>query len=150
VDIVDFTALSTKVSARQLVHLLNAIFTATDGVMREFGLEKIKTIGDAYMAVAGAPIVQEDHAQRAANAALKLLEVMENLEVSFPPEYGDRSWIENVPEIEVRIGLHCGQAAAGVVGENKFLYDLWGDAVNTAAEWKVMAKQGKFMCRKNL
>jgi class 3 adenylate cyclase len=65
-----------------------------------------------------------------ANAALKLLEVMENLEVSFPPEYGDRSWIESIPEIEVRIGLHCGAAAAGVVGENKFLYDLWGDAVN--------------------
>jgi class 3 adenylate cyclase len=84
------------------------------------------------------------------NAAVKLLDVMQNLVVSFPPEYGDRSWIESIPEIEVRIGLHCGPAAAGVVGENKFLYDLWGDAVNTAAEWKVMAKQVKSMCRKNL
>jgi adenylate cyclase len=81
-DIVEFTTL-TKVSAQQLVHLLNAIFSSADAVMREFGLEKIKTIGDAYMAVAGAPIVQEDHAQRAANAALKLLEVMENLRSKF-------------------------------------------------------------------
>jgi class 3 adenylate cyclase len=142
-DIVDFTKLSTTISAQQLVHLLNAIFTAADGVMREFGLEKIKTIGDAYMAVAGAPIVQEDHAQRAANAALKLLEVMENLEVSFPPEYGDRSWIESIPEIQVRIGLHCGPAAAGVVGENKFLYDLWGDAVNTASRMESHGAAGK-------
>ncbi len=142
-DIVDFTKLSTKISAQQLVHLLNAIFKAADAVMREFGLEKIKTIGDAYMAVAGAPIVQEDHAHRAANAALKLLEVMENLEVSFPPEYGDRSWIENIPEIEVRIGLHCGPAAAGVVGENKFLYDLWGDAVNTASRMESHGAAGK-------
>ncbi|MBK7985698.1 MAG: tetratricopeptide repeat protein [Ignavibacteria bacterium] len=142
-DIVEFTTLCTKVSAQQLVHLLNAIFSSADAVMREFGLEKIKTIGDAYMAVAGAPIVQEDHAHRAANAALKLLEVMENLEVSFPPEYGDRSWIESIPEIEVRIGLHCGAAAAGVVGENKFLYDLWGDAVNTASRMESHGEAGK-------
>jgi len=142
-DIVEFTTLCTKVSAQQLVHLLNAIFSSADAVMREFGLEKIKTIGDAYMAVAGAPIVQEDHAQRAANAAVKLLDVMQNLVVSFPPEYGDRSWIESIPEIEVRIGLHCGPAAAGVVGENKFLYDLWGDAVNTAARMESHGEAGK-------
>ncbi|MBX7155464.1 MAG: tetratricopeptide repeat protein [Bacteriodetes bacterium] len=142
-DIVDFTVLSSKISAQQLVHLLNNIFTAADGVMREFGLEKIKTIGDAYMAVAGAPIVQEDHTHRAANAALTLLDVMQNLVVTFPEKYGDRSWIESIPEIQVRIGLHCGPAVAGVVGENKFLYDLWGDAVNTASRMESHGEAGK-------
>ncbi len=142
-DIVDFTALSGAVTSRQLVHLLNKIFSACDNVMREYGLEKIKTIGDAYMAVAGAPVAQEDHAFRAASAALKLMEVMNSLVVSFSSDLGDISNIGLLPEIEVRIGLHCGHAVAGVVGENKFLYDLWGDAVNTASRMESHGSAGK-------
>ncbi len=142
-DIVGFTPLASMIPAQQLVHFLNSVFTAADGVMREFGLEKIKTIGDAYMAVAGAPVPHADHALRAAQAALKLLDVMQNLVVTFPDNYGDRTWIASIPEIQVRIGLHCGPVAAGVVGENKFLYDLWGDAVNTASRMESHGEAGK-------
>lgn len=142
-DIVNFTPLASLISAQQLVHLLNVIFSATDSVIRECGMEKIKTIGDAYMAVAGAPVAQADHALRAARAAVTLLDKMQNLVVTFPDSYGDRSWIASIPEIQVRIGLHCGSAAAGVVGENKFAYDLWGDAVNTASRMESHGEAGK-------
>jgi class 3 adenylate cyclase len=145
-DLVDFTSLAAAVSAQHLVYLLNSIFKAADGVMREFGLEKIKTIGDAYMAVAGAPIQTDDHAERAARAAAKLLHVMKNLVIEFPDELGDKSWIDSIPVLEVRIGLNCGPVAAGVVGDNKFVYDLWGEAVNTAARMESSGMAGRIHC----
>ncbi len=132
-DIVGFTPLASSVSAQELVLLLNTIFSAADAVMREFGLEKIKTIGDAYMAVAGAPHVQDDHAYRAAKAALGLRDAMQHTFQTFPETHGNAEWTQLIPKVNVRIGVHCGPVAAGVVGEIKFLYDLWGDAVNTAA-----------------
>ncbi|MBK9249513.1 MAG: tetratricopeptide repeat protein [Ignavibacteria bacterium] len=142
-DIVGFTKLASVISAQQLVLLINAIFSAADGVMREFGMEKIKTIGDAYMAVAGVPVPRADHAECAARASLKLIDLIQNFVVTFPESYGDRSWIDAIPKIQVRIGLHCGPAAAGVVGENKFAYDLWGDAVNTASRMESHGEAGK-------
>ncbi|MBX7153425.1 MAG: tetratricopeptide repeat protein [Bacteriodetes bacterium] len=142
-DIVGFTKLSAVITAQQLVYLLNIIFTRIDTVIRDCGLEKIKTIGDAYMAVAGAPIVQDDHAHRAAKAALQLLDVMNDVANEFKKTDNDNNWIQTMPALQVRIGLHCGPVAAGVVGENKFLYDLWGDAVNTASRMESHGEPGK-------
>ena len=145
-DLVGFTKLASMITAQQLVYILNIIFTRIDAIMREYGLEKIKTIGDAYMAVAGAPIVQADHAVRAANAALKLLDTMNELAAEFGMYDEKNHWMRTFSSLRVRIGLHCGPIAAGIVGENKFLYDLWGDAVNTASRMESHGEAGKIHC----
>ncbi|MBK9249509.1 MAG: adenylate/guanylate cyclase domain-containing protein [Ignavibacteria bacterium] len=130
-DIVGFTKLSQQVSAEELVRMLNGIFTQFDQIARKHGLEKIKTIGDAYMAVAGAPTVHENNAERAAFFALEVAEIMKN----YHTDMGEK--------IDIRIGLHSGSAVAGIIGENKFAYDLWGDAVNTAARMESHGEPGK-------
>jgi len=119
-DIVDFTKFSESLSAEALVAVLNDVFTSFDSAADRRGLEKIKTIGDAYMAVAGLPIPVADHAVRAAHMALDMVEVMER--------FNQR----NRHNLRVRIGMSSGAAVAGVIGKRKFLYDLWGDVVNTA------------------
>ncbi|MBK9249568.1 MAG: tetratricopeptide repeat protein [Ignavibacteria bacterium] len=130
-DIVGFTKLSQRVSAKELVGMLNGIFTQFDQLARRHGLEKIKTIGDAYMAVAGAPITQENHAERAAMFALDVADLMKN----YQSNSGDN--------ITIRIGLHSGSVVAGIIGENKFAYDLWGDAVNTASRMESHGEPGR-------
>jgi class 3 adenylate cyclase/Tfp pilus assembly protein PilF len=142
-DLVNFTQLSARIPPRQLIYLLNTIFSAADKVMERFGLEKIKTIGDAYMAVAGAPIAQPDHAYRAARAALVLLEEMNILSITIPEELGSAHWAKDLSEINVRIGLHCGDAIGGVIGDKKFSFDLWGDAINTAARMESHGEPGR-------
>jgi tetratricopeptide (TPR) repeat protein len=142
-DLVNFTRIAAIIPPRHLVYLLNTIFSNADAVMEKHGLEKIKTIGDAYMAVAGAPVHQENHAQRAALAALDVMEAMNNLSVSIPAELGDTAWIQQVDEIQVRIGLHCGEAIGGVIGDKKFTFDLWGDAVNTASRMESHGEAGR-------
>jgi class 3 adenylate cyclase len=142
-DLVNFTQLSARISPRQLIYLLNTIFSTADKVMECYGLEKIKTIGDAYMAVAGAPVHQENHTQRAALAAIDVVEAMNNLSIRIPGELGDTAWIQQVGEIQVRIGLHCGEAIGGVIGDKKFSFDLWGDAVNTASRMESNGVAGK-------
>jgi adenylate cyclase len=119
-DIVDFTALSEHTPPEELVALLNEVFTIFDGIADRRGVEKIKTIGDAYMAVAGVPTPAEDHAERAAHAALDMLEALDELNG------------RNGCALRLRIGLHSGPVMAGVIGKRKFIYDLWGDTVNTA------------------
>ncbi len=145
-DLVNFTRIAAIIPPRHLIYVLNTIFSNADAVMEKHGLEKIKTIGDAYMAVAGAPVHQDDHAQRAALAALDVMEAMNNLSVTIPEELGETSWTEHVGEIQVRIGLHCGEAIGGVIGDKKFSFDLWGDAVNTAARMESHGEAGKIHC----
>ena len=98
------------------------------------------------MAVAGAPVHQDDHAQHTALAAIDVMEAMNNLSVTIPQELGETSWIAHVGEIQVRIGLHCGEAIGGVIGDKKFSFDLWGDAVNTAARMESHGEAGKIHC----
>ena len=120
-DIVEFTKFSESVSPETLVDVLNDIFTRFDGIADNRGLEKIKTIGDAYMVAAGLPVPVEDHAERVAHMALDMLDAIDH--------FNEHSQYK----LKVRIGIDTGKAVAGVIGRRKFLYDLWGDVVNTAS-----------------
>ena len=119
-DVVDFTPMSARMSAPELVGFLNAVFTTFDSFVDDLGLEKIKTVGDAYMVASGVPIPRSDHARAIADLALRIRDHAEN-----NPFDGH--------DISLRIGINSGPVVAGVVGADKFAYDLWGDAVNTAS-----------------
>ena len=131
-DIVGFTKLSSLLPAEELIDLLDIVFTRFDAICKKHGLEKIKTIGDAYMAACGAPVRYDNHAERAANAAIEMLE-----HFTIDHEF-------SVPvNLRFRIGLHSGSVVAGIIGENKYSYDLWGDAVNTASRMESHGEAGK-------
>lgn len=117
-DIVNFTTLSASMPPQAVVSVLNEVFSLFDQLADKHGLEKIKTIGDAYMAVAGVPMPRPDHAQAVAAMALDM-----------------RAAITTVADgqLQVRIGIHTGPVVAGVIGQKKFIYDLWGDTVNVAS-----------------
>ncbi|MFT3698417.1 MAG: adenylate/guanylate cyclase domain-containing protein [Kofleriaceae bacterium] len=116
-DICGFTTLSASTSPEKLVTMLNDLFSTFDKLAEKHGLEKIKTIGDAYMVVAGIPQPVADHAERMARMALDVLAAIKAYD----------------PALEIRIGIHSGPVVAGVIGQKKFIYDLWGDTVNTAS-----------------
>ena len=120
-DIVGFTPMSQKMDPKALVTMLNEIFTKFDDFSDELGLEKIKTIGDSYMVACGVPTPDPDHANKIAEMGLKMIRYVNE----YPAIAGQ------VPAI--RVGIHSGPIVAGVIGKRKFIYDLWGDAVNTAA-----------------
>ncbi|MGE5658953.1 MAG: adenylate/guanylate cyclase domain-containing protein [Actinomycetota bacterium] len=120
-DIVGFTNLSQQISPEELVKFLNEIFSAFDSLTELHGLEKIKTIGDAYMVVGGLPIPREDHAETVAEMALDMQKEI--------AKFNQHHQVA----INIRIGINTGPAIAGVIGTKKFIYDLWGDAVNTAS-----------------
>ena len=120
-DIADFTKLSSTISPGALIQLLNDIFSKFDELADHFGLEKIKTIGDAYMVVAGIPQKRRDHAESMAQMATAMLTAMMDFNKS------------HEHKLNLRIGICSGPVVAGVIGKRKFSYDLWGDSVNTAS-----------------
>jgi adenylate cyclase len=129
-DLVGFTEISRKMDAGQLVSMLNEIFLGFDRAAKRLGLEKIKTIGDAYMVVAGVPEPRADHFQAAAEMALAMQMHVEALS-------------SRHPDLRLRIGIHTGPVVAGVIGENKFSYDLWGDNVNIASRMESHGLPGR-------
>jgi class 3 adenylate cyclase len=130
-DIVGFTSMSSHMSAREVVDMLNSIFSAVDELVDRHGLEKVKTIGDAYMVVGGLPSPLEDHVERVADMALDLMTRVRDLRAG-PGE-----------PVSIRIGLHCGPAVAGVIGVKKFIYDVWGDTVNLASRMESQGQPGR-------
>lgn len=142
-DIVNFTLVAARIPPKALIYVLNSIFSVADRIIQQFGLEKIKTIGDAYMAVCGAPVPNQFHALNTAYAALELRTAISQLTIEIPHELSNNEWLELIREIHIRIGIHCGEAIGGVIGDKKFSFDLWGDTVNIAARMESHGEIGK-------
>ena len=120
-DLVGFTEFASQCNPEDLVKILNELFSIFDELVETFGLEKIKTIGDAYMVVAGAPIPRDDHAQAVADLAIGMIKALAN--------YND----QHGTKYALRVGVNSGPVVAGIIGTKKFSYDLWGDTVNVAS-----------------
>jgi class 3 adenylate cyclase len=120
-DLVGFTSLAGKSSPGQIIEILNSLFSSFDALAKRLRLEKIKTIGDAYMVAGGLPEEQPDHALAVADMALGMIEAVRQIGAQF----GEK--------LEVRIGIHSGEVVAGIIGQHRFIYDVWGDTVNTAS-----------------
>ena len=130
-DIVGFTPLSARLQPIELVNLLNQMFSTFDQLAERHGVEKIKTIGDAYMVVGGLPQPSADHADAIAQMALGMQQAM----TQFQAEHSE--------SLQIRIGINTGSVVAGVIGIRKFIYDLWGDAVNVASRMESSGEPGK-------
>ncbi len=120
-DLKEFTTLSSEMNAQDLVMLLNDVFSVFDGLLTKHSLEKIKTIGDNYMLAGGIPKPTKNHAEHVAEMALDMLDIMPKIN------------IETHNSMQIRIGINSGPVSAGVIGNKKFIYDLWGDTVNVAS-----------------
>ena len=129
-DIVGFTPLSAELDPVEMVNLLNEVFSYFDTLVARYGLEKIRTIGDNYMVASGIPTPRADHAQALANLALEMRDFMGHI----GNPHADR--------LQFRIGVNYGPAVAGVIGQEKFHYDVWGDAVNVAARMESQGRPG--------
>lgn len=135
-DFVNFTQISEQLSPEQLVQELHECFRAFDDIMERNGLEKIKTIGDAYLAVSGMPVANERHAYNAVKAGLEIAEFIRNRSLD------KRSF-------EVRVGINSGELVAGIVGVKKFAYDIWGDTVNMASRMESNSEPGRVNISEN-
>jgi len=130
-DIVGFTRISGRQSPHRTVQLLNEIFSGFDRIAEQMELEKIKTIGDAYMMVSGVPVMRDDHAEACANAAFEMLEAVRVFNRRHQLDWS------------IRIGMNSGPVVAGIIGTKKFSYDLWGDTVNIASRMESHGQPGR-------
>ena len=128
-DVAGFTPMSAGMTPRELVSLLDELFSDFDGLVDECGLEKIKTIGDAYMVASGVPRPREDHAIAICDLALGMTDLV-----------ASKSYLGR--QVRFRIGINSGPVVAGIIGRHKFSYDLWGDAVNTASRMESLGTAG--------
>jgi adenylate cyclase len=130
-DIVGFTQIASRLTPIDLIDLLNQIFSTFDRLSEKHGLEKIKTVGDAYMVVGGLPVRRDDHAEAIAEMALDMQDAIAQFRQ------------ETEKEFNIRIGINTGPVVAGVIGIKKFSYDLWGDTVNIASRMESHGIPGK-------
>jgi guanylate cyclase len=130
-DIVGFTKISQDIKPSVLVENLNKLFSHFDNLVEEYGLEKIKTIGDSYMVASGLPELKQGHIKNMADLALRMIADIQKFS------------LDGQSKCEMRIGIHVGPVIAGVIGSKKFSYDIWGDAVNTASRMQSSGEAGK-------
>lgn len=130
-DIVGFTELSQMITPEKLIDVLNHIFSIFDVITTTYSLEKIKTIGDAYMVVGGLPGANDNYEEDMANFAIDLIDTIHSMEFDVPKK------------LDVRIGFHFGRAIAGVIGIDKYAYDIWGDTVNIASRMESHGSPGR-------
>ena len=137
-DLVGFTAFSSRIPAAEVVEMLNGLFSRFDDIAGELGVEKIKTIGDCYMAVCGLPKPRPDHAEAMARMALR----MRDATLEYRRQQG-------LP-LALRIGLNAGPVVAGVIGTKRFIYDLWGDTVNLASRMESTGVPGEIQVTRSV
>lgn len=137
-DVVGSTPLSEEIDPVELVDMLNVVFNFFDSVVEKYELEKVRTMGDSYMVVSGAPLPRPDHAQALARAALEMR------------DYGHYLTREQRAQLEFRFGMNCGPVIAGIIGHTKFHYDVWGDTVNVASRMESHGAPGKIQITRRL